>query len=119
MLEDMTPERIPQITFIRRVSSAKTHYSAFHIYRTLYVSNAYTNEIHLHTICSLRRIKKYMLNKVSDFNRIWDFVGRRNFSQEKLHFFFNDFFLFWFFFFFFFFAKVQSKSSLMHELIEN
>jgi len=37
MLEDMTPERIPQTTFIKRVSSAKTHYLTFHIYRTLHV----------------------------------------------------------------------------------
>ena len=86
MLEDMTPERIPQTTFIRRVSSAKTYYLTFHIHRTLHVCNARTNEIHLHTTCSLRRIKKYMLNKVSDFKRIWDFVGRRDFSQEKLFF---------------------------------
>ena len=104
MLEDMTPERIPQITFIRRVSSAKTHYSTFHIYRTLHVSNVYTNEIHLHTICSLRRIKKYMLNKVSDFKRIWDFVGRRDFSQEKLHFFLITSFYSGFLFLFFFLA---------------
>ena len=55
MLEDMTPERIPQTTFIRRVSSAKTHYLTFHIYRTLHVSNAYTNEIHVYTTCSLNK----------------------------------------------------------------
>ena len=40
-----------------------------------------------------------MLNKVNDFKRIWDFVGRRDFSQEKLHFVFSYFFLFCFFFF--------------------
>jgi len=41
-----------------------------------------------------------MLNKVNDFKRIWDFVGRRDFSQEKLHFFlvtsfYSVFFFFW------------------------
>ena len=57
-----------------------------------------------------------MLNKVSDFKRIWDFVGRRNFSQEKLHFFFNDFFLFWFFFFFFFWLHHLAYRILLVQL---
>ena len=40
-----------------------------------------------------------MLNKVNDFKRIWDFVGRRDFSQEKLHFFLVTSFYSVFFFF--------------------
>ena len=41
----------------------------------------YTPLVHL--------IKKYMLNEVSDFKRIWDFVGGRDFAQEKLFYFFK------------------------------